>query len=390
MQLFVLMLGFAFKDAQVGDTGAVEMQDSVIYPKQYYQLEEFLQKYDSIASHGGWIDLPDDMDSIGIGSKGRLVLLLRSRLEAERYISKDIVSDRDSFDLRLQNALNAFQINNGLIVKNYLDRETISTLNIPVSKRLAQIKVNMERWKTLPASMGAHYLFVNIADFKLDVWRNDTPVVSMNVVVGKIYRKTPVFQAKLSHIIFNPTWNIPATILKEDILPLVLKDTSYLRKRHIRLYHTEKGGRRHEFPSDSVDWNNMLVEHFPYELIQDAGGDNALGAVKFMFPNSYNVYLHDTPSKELFKKSERVFSSGCIRVSDAVTLASHLLGISKKKVRSYIQGGETTTVYLHEPINVFIEYFTAWVDVRGVLQFRKDVYDRDSVAQEQDAFLEGE
>jgi murein L,D-transpeptidase YcbB/YkuD len=352
-------------------------QGSVIYRTQFYLLEKHLSDYGAIAEQGGWQQLPEGTDSLREGAKDTVVLLLRKRLEEENYLEAKAMAVPDSFDTGLVFALKTFQKNNGLVMSGSLDSVTISILNIPVEKRIEQIKINMERWKALPENLGEHYLFVNVADFKLQEWKDDSVILSMKVVVGKTYRQTPMFHAKISHVIFNPTWNIPSTILKEDILPLVLKDTSYLRKRHIRIYQTKKGGERREVPPDSVDWENVSSEDFPYELIQDAGKDNMLGVAKFMFPNPYNVYMHDTPSKELFAETERTFSSGCIRVSNATALAGHLLKWNRKKVLRAIESGETTIIYLDEPVNVFIEYFTAWVDPKGILQFRKDVYDRD-------------
>lgn len=148
-------------------------------------------------------------------------------------------------------------------------------------------------------------------------------------------------------------------------------------KKRIRIYQYAKGGVRNEIPVEAVNWNKVSLKYFPYELIQDAGKNNALGAIKFMFPNPYNIYMHDTPSKELFSETERTFSSGCIRVSNAVALAAHLLKWDKKKITSTIQSGETTIAYLDEPINIYIEYFTTWVGPDGKLQFRKDIYERD-------------
>jgi len=248
-------------------------------------------------------------------------------------------------------------------------------------KKREQIKINMDRWKAMPINWGKHYLLINIADFSLNVMENDSIIMSMKAIVGRTYRKTPVFNAKMRSIIFNPSWNIPETILKNDVLPLVLKDTSYLRKKHIQIYQTKKGGIRKEISADSINWKAVSARYFPYELTQSPGKDNALGVVKFMFPNQYSVYMHDTPAKELFEETERTFSSGCIRISNAIDLAEYLLKgkWSRKQIMKTIQSGETVTVTLSEPIETYIEYFTAWVDDYGMVQFRKDIYEEDTL-----------
>lgn len=353
------------------------IQDTANYHEQYFRLKEKLVEYENISSKGGWLNISEPENHLKAGDKNPIITTLRHRLEAETYLSGKTISAPDSFDTGIETSIKLFQANNNIPVTGHLDSITVSVLNIPVEKRIEQIKINMERWKLLSPISVKSYLFINVPDFSLWAVENDSVVRKMKVIVGRTYRSTPVFQAKMTHLIFNPTWNIPSTILEEDILPLVFKDTSYLRKRHIRIYHTEKGGVRKEIPVDSVDWEAMSVKYFPYELIQDPGKDNMLGVVKFMFPNPYNIYLHDTPVKELFAETERTFSSGCIRVYNATELAGYLLKWSKKKVMKTIQSGETLLVNLTEPITVYIEYFTAWVDEKGSLQFRKDIYDRD-------------
>lgn len=248
-------------------------------------------------------------------------------------------------------------------------------------ERQEQVRINMERWKALPRHLGKHYLFVNTADFRLDVVANDSVVMDMRVVVGRYYRKTPVFHAKLTHIVFNPSWNIPPNVLKKDILPELLKDSSFLSKNHMVVFQKDPAGTRKKISADTIDWKKISSESFPYELVQEPYAANALGVVKFMFPNRYNVYMHDTPFKNLFEKTEPAFSSGCIRLSDATGLAVHLLKSEKnwdeKRIADIIAMGRTFTVFLSEPVEVYIQYFTAWVDAKGKIQFRKDIYNRD-------------
>lgn len=376
--LLLVALGFISNGFITKNSSLLSGQDSSVYHKQYYQLEKFLSYYTTISVQGGWIEIPERKNVLQPGAKDSAVLLLRKRLETENYLERRTVAAPDSFSEQLFIALKTFQKNNGLISTGSLDAVTIAVLNIPVEKRIEQIKVNMERWKIFPANKTNRYLLANIPDFNLSLMENDSVILNMKAIVGRTYRKTPVFNARLTHIVFNPTWNIPPTILKEDVLPLALKDSSYLRKNHIRIFQTKKGETRKEVPVDSVDWKTVSVKNFPYELIQDPGKYNALGAVKFIFPNPYNVYMHDTPAKELFTETQRTFSSGCIRISNAVGLAEQLLKgkWSKKKIIQVIQSGETTTVNLTALVDVYITYFTAWVDKNGSLQFRKDIYEK--------------
>ena len=261
----------------------------------------------------------------------------------------------------------------------YLLQKALSDSTL--KEKREQILINMKRWKAIPKNTGKKYLMVNIADFRMNVIENDSIIFSLKTIVGKLYRKTPLFHTKMTHIVFNPTWTIPPNILRNDVLPLIKKDISYLKKSNIRIFQIDKEGKRKEVSADSISWKTVSEKQFPYQLVQDAGKNNVLGVVKFMFPNSYHVYMHDTPSKELFEETERTFSSGCIRVSNAIDLAVYLLKNKwdKTKIMNAIKSGKTVTVYLAEPIEVYIEYFTAWVAADGILQFRKDIYQRDSL-----------
>jgi murein L,D-transpeptidase YcbB/YkuD len=239
----------------------------------------------------------------------------------------------------------------------------------------------MERWKALPPDLGRFYIFVNTADFMLKVIKNDMVVMQMRVIVGRTYRRTPIFNSKLTHIILNPSWHIPPSIIKNDILPQIKKNKGYLQEKHIKIFYYDEKQKLTEVSGDSIDWNNISMKSFPYKLIQDPGEDNALGLVKFMFANDYNVYMHDTPSKELFNDSEPTFSSGCIRLSHALDLAMILLKNNTEwpiqKIIKTIGNGKTVTISLSEPVNIYIQYFTAWVNGEGMIQFRKDIYKRD-------------
>jgi murein L,D-transpeptidase YcbB/YkuD len=352
-----------------------------IHP-QYKLLQDRLTRYESISQGGGWASVPTAKDSVRAGKRNSTVLLLRQRLEEEGYLRKRLLFRSDTFDTELTEALKSFQKNYGVPSTGFLNPATITALNVPAGKRAEQMKLNMERWKLMPGAPSRHIL-VNIPDFKMEVIESCSVTLSMKVVVGKIDRPTPVFSSTLTYIVLNPTWNVPQNILKKDVLPKVKKDRAYLVKNGMKIYKMDNSGQRTEVSADSIDWKKVSLDHFPYEIIEDPGPLNSLGVVKFMFPNTYSVYMHDSPAKKLFKSEEPVFSSGCVRLSNAMALAAHLLAKEKNwekdKLLEALATGETQTIILKNPIPVFIQYFTSWVDDSGAVQFRKDIYHLDDL-----------
>jgi len=209
---------------------------------------------------------------------------------------------------------------------------------------------------------------------------NGDPVMDMRVVVGKPYRHTPVFSGNMTYLVLNPYWHIPPSMAVKDKLPLIRKDPAYLKREKIRVLQ-DWGANAKELDPSTIDWSAVGPGRFPYRLRQDPGSKNALGRVKFMFPNRFNVYLHDTPSKELFARTERIFSSGCIRIEKPIELAEYLLRSDPTYTREHIlqaiAKGTEQTVRLPAPMPVHVLYWTAWVDRDGKVQFRRDIYDRD-------------
>jgi murein L,D-transpeptidase YcbB/YkuD len=239
--------------------------------------------------------------------------------------------------------------------------------------------MNMERWRWLPRDLGSRYLLVNAADFVLKVVEAGRVVLDMDVVVGRPYRRTPLFTGQLRYLVFNPDWNVPPSIARKDLLPKIRKDPGYLAAHDFQLL-SDWSPEARELDPLQVDWS-AVSGPFPYKLRQRPGPQNALGRIKFMLPNRYDVYLHDTPSQELFRKTVRSFSSGCVRVAEPIRLAEYLLsgteGWESGRIRATLQSGITTQVNLPLQIPVYFTYFTAWVDSQGTLQFRDDIYRRD-------------
>lgn len=281
----------------------------------------------------------------------------------------------------LQSAVMRFQSRHGLEPDGILGKDTFAALNYSPQQRLDQLDVNLERWRWLPDDLGDTYVMVNIAGFELELVAQGQVVERHRVVVGRSYRRSPVFSDQIRYLVFNPTWTVPFKLMVQDKLPEILQDPDYLNRLGFTVYKGW-GEKRQQVDPATIDWASLSARYFPYQLVQEAGPRNALGQIKFMFPNKFNVYLHDTPSKELFQKTDRSFSSGCIRVENPVALAERLLagtpGWNPDRIRSVLHTGEGQTVYLQEPVPVHLQYWTAWLDANGALQFRKDIYDRDA------------
>jgi murein L,D-transpeptidase YcbB/YkuD len=285
------------------------------------------------------------------------------------------------FNDALVEGVKRFQARHGLEPDGSAGQATIEALNVPVERRIDQIKANLERWRWLPSDFGERYVLVNIASFTLDVIENGLSVLRMPVIVGRDYRETPVFGAEMTYLVLNPTWTVPPKLAVEDILVKVKKDPGYLAAKKIRVFSdwTDKAA---EVDPTTIDWFKLSAVRFPYQLRQDPSPENSLGRIAFMLPNSYAVYLHDTPERWLFDRAERILSSGCIRLANPIALAEYLLageaGWDRQRIMDAIEKGATRNVRLSRPIPVFLVYLTAWVDDRGVAHFQRDVYGRDS------------
>jgi len=352
----------------------------------YERLRKALAVYHKIAANGGWPSIAADLQ-VKKGDLSDQVSILRQRLAAEGFIEKPTSAPGPLFDDELEQALKKFQIQNGLEPDGLLGKQTIKALNISAEERIRQIIVNMERWRWLPQDLGIRYILVNIAGFYLNVIENQKPVAEMRVVTGKPYRRTPVFSDKITYLVMNPYWAVPKTIAEKDILPKVKKDSAFLEKQKIRIFQGW-GTDTKEIDPGTVDWQAVTGANLNLRFRQDPGPQNALGRIKFMFPNQFDVYLHDTPSRELFAKARRDFSSGCIRIEKPVELAEYLLRNHPdwplEKIRLALTGDESIekTIQLPEPVNIHIQYWTVWVNTDDLIHFSPDIYDRDKAIDE--------
>jgi len=350
--------------------------------ERYRMLRKTLARYREIAAQGGWEPIPEG-EILKSGMSDDRVPKIRRRL----YISGDIASDDDYssvlYDTELSEAVKHFQMRYGLSADGVCGDATRAAMNIPVETLIRRIEMNMERSRWISHDLGDVRVGVTIAGFKLGVFNDGKLELAMPVIVGKKYHKTPVFSDMIKYLEFNPFWNIPPSIARNEMLPKLKKNPMYLRERNIRVF-SSWGEDAKELDSTKIDWNDVGSKITRYKLRQDPGPANALGTVKFMFPNKYNVYLHDTPSHSLFQRTGRTFSHGCIRVSKPLELASYLLGGEEKgwgidRVREIVSGGKRTIVSFKKPVPVHITYRTVWIGPDGTVRFSEDVYGRDKL-----------
>ena len=281
-----------------------------------------------------------------------------------------------TYDDLLEEGVRQFQHRHGLDVDGVIGPATLTALNVPVEQRIGQLEISLERARWVMDDVEDEFVLVNIAGFQAYVIRDREIVWQTRVQVGTAYRQSPVFRDEIKYLVFNPTWTVPYSIATRDILPQVQREPGYFASRNFDVKNRDG----EIIDPSTVDWPQVTRRSFRYTLIQRPGPDNALGRVKFIFPNEHAVYLHDTPSRPLFGRAERAFSSGCIRVENPFDLAELLLGSdgwTQERFREVLDSGEITTVFLPEPMPVMLLYWTAMVGQDGIVYFYNDVYNRD-------------
>lgn len=345
--------------------------------REYSNLKKALAEYRRIKENGGWGRFNSIWSKLEKGMCDPDIALLRNRLAiTQGYIEIDSVN-KNMFDQSLQKQVILFQLRNGLNADGVVGKATIEAMNIPVEERIATIEANLERWRWISEDLGERYIKVNIANFDLQIIEKDDMVFSTEVIVGLNSRKTPVFSSIMTYLVLNPDWTVPPTILNVDIIPSVLSNPDYLAEKNLKILRIDGT----EVDPLSIDWISMVTKAFPYRIHQESGPNNALGKVKFMFPNPYSVYIHDTQNHNLFRRSDRSLSSGCIRVNDPLALAAWLTKDNPvwtpSQLKNIIGKGKTLIINLVKPIQVHIVYLTAWASDDGLVYFRKDIYNRD-------------
>ena len=370
--------------AEAIESGHVEDALQRLTPQDplYENLKKNLSAYMQLSGEGGWPVIPHPRTLKNRKDYGRYFSLLQKRLELSGDLEKAEHSHPRSHDESLKKALQKFQKRQGLKADGLINTSTLKELNVPVETRISQIAINMERLRWLPEDNGHRHILVNIADFNLEVLEAGRVVMNMPIVVGKQNQRTAVFSGKMTYIELNPYWNIPQSIAVKEILPSVQKDPAYLDRKRIKVIEYWQRQERLVNPA-KVNWSRLNEDNLKYYFRQDYGPGNALGRVKFMFPNKFDIYLHDTPERHLFKRTRRTFSHGCIRIARPIALAEYLLKDDlqwdRLKILAEIGKGKRQILKLKKPIDVHILYLTAWADRHGEVQFRPDIYEGDAV-----------
>ncbi len=350
-----------------------------IVPQQpeYGKMKYWLAVYRQRLSKGEWpivTSLPAASKSSSVS--GPIAKVLCLRLQAEGFFAAGDCPD--SLSSELVEAIKHFQSTHGVDSTGQLDAATLREINVPLRERIEQLKLNIDCWRWLPQNLGERHIRINIADFRLKAYEHGLETFSMRVVVGRKSDSTPVFSDRAIAVTLNPAWNVPASIARDEMLPALKKDPRYLEKHDMELL-ADWTKEETLLRADSIDWDKIDTAHFTFRIRQKYGESSALGRVKINLTNPFNIYLHDTPSKQYFEKEKRALSHGCVRVENPLKLAIWLFGPGtswdQPHLETLIQKGEPYTIAMAEPgIPVHILYRTAFIDSEGGLQFRPDIY----------------
>lgn len=346
--------------------------------REYRDLVEALEDYRELQEKGGWPE-------VTVVGKAPAVAALRKRLHVTGELQHD--GGRPVYDDDVAEAVARFQERHGLTVDSVVNPATLAALNVPMEARIRQIEINLERYRWLPSDFGKRYILVNIPDYRLYAYEGGKEAFSMRVIVGDEYgNATPVFADSMTYLVFRPRWDIPRRILVDEVIPKVQENIYYLAQRGYEVVDTVENKVLTD-PS-SIDWSGLDTSNIHFRVRQKPGRGNALGNVKFMFPNQFSIYLHDTPAGRLFDRTERTLSHGCVRVEDPVKLAGYVLhgqgDWDEDKIREAMQPADSAEVKplpvdLQDPVPVYLVYLTAFVR-DGVLHFRDDPYKKDARA----------
>ena len=344
----------------------------------YSRLLNALEKYRSLNDDFEPIIL--QKRSLTIGDSSPEIIKARNRLfEFGDYKNTDL--SNEIFDEELALAISDFQHRHGLEADGILGKRTVREINKSVKFRSTQLEVNLERAKQISELGDSRYILVNVPEYKLYVIENGKAIYQTRVVVGKKKHKTPVLTSAISEFVVNPYWNIPTSITKNEIIPKLQEDPEYLSKNNMKII-SSLNKKNIFIDPEIVDWTTIDPESAALRIRQDPGKNNSLGRVKFVFPNNHRVYLHDTPSRSLFARTSRAFSHGCVRVENPFELAEVLISNSEnwtnEKLDYFTNRKKTKTIKLDKPIPIHITYMTAWADEQGIINFRPDIYKRDS------------
>jgi murein L,D-transpeptidase YcbB/YkuD len=336
-----------------------------------------IAQYETIVAKGGWPEVPASADGLRVGARGPAVPALRRRLSIAGDLELNS-GDAEVFDSYVDAAVRRFQVRHGLHADGVVHEATLHALNVSAQRRLAQLRTNAVRLKTLTGNLGSRIVVANIPAAQIEAIENGVAVTRHTAVAGKPDRPSPDLRSKITQINFNPFWTVPISIIRKDLIPKMQAEPDYLTRNHIRIFDPKNN----ELQPSQIDWYS--TEAVNYKFKQDAGDFNSLGSMKINFPSPDGVYMHDTPSKNLFGEDFRFASSGCMRVQNVRELVYWILaetpGWSKIEIDEVIKSGERKDAKVLKPLPLYWVYVTAWATPDGVVQFRDDIYNRDGVS----------
>jgi murein L,D-transpeptidase YcbB/YkuD len=347
----------------------------------YKSMINELRRLKDIKHKGGWEKIPNSKQ-LRYGSSGKVVEKLIYRLRSSGDYTCSAGEGDNSFGPCLKKAIKRFQKRHGLYPSGKVNKYTRKKMNISVDWKIKRVLLNLDRIKRLPPQSKERYIMVNIPDFRLYYIENGEEKLSMRVIVGDDEHHTPIFSNRVSFIVLNPYWIMPDSIVKNEMIPNMLKNPKYLEERGYEV-RTSYSLKKAPIDATKIDWAKVLKSRQTkkYKFMQPPGPKNALGKIKFKFPNQFAVYLHDTPNKKLFKKGRRAFSHGCIRISEPnallSTFAPHESSVNYNHSQRILKGRNKTQLNLSKPVPVYIVYLTAWINSDGLLHYRNDVYHYD-------------
>tara|TARA_R110002020_G_scaffold20374_23_gene69602 strand:+ start:404 stop:1705 length:1302 start_codon:yes stop_codon:yes gene_type:complete len=362
-------------DATLPAVNAVKSSAPTLSPETATYIEQSIQRYNQIVAQGGWPMVPPGEPTLRLGVRNQNVQVLRQRLMISGDLSQTAGSAQ-TFDSYVDAAVRRFQLRHGLNADGVVDQATLQALNVPAQTRLRQLETNLVRVRSMSGYLGDRYVMVNIPAAEIEAVEDGRVRSRHTAVVGKIDRPSPVLSSKIYELNFGPYWTVPVSIIKKDLIPKMKEDPEYLTRNKIKIYRW--GNTEQELLPTEIDWNTD--EAAQYMFRQEPGEGNSLGTVKINFHNTHQVYMHDTPAKNLFGQDFRFHSSGCVRVQNVRELITWLLAgndWSRAQVDETIRSGERLDVKLKVQTPVYFSYITAWSTADGVVHFRPDIYDRD-------------
>ncbi len=364
----------------------VRSSTPMLSPESLAATEEAIVAYRDLASRGGWPAVQIS-DRLAVGSRGPGVVALRQRL----IVTGDLDASAGSssvYDSYVEAGVRRFQSRMGLSTTGAINRATVNALNVPIDRRIRQLETNVVRLRTWSGNLGGRYVVANIPAAMVETVENGVVATRHAAGVGKIDRQSPLLSTKIPEVNFNPTWTVPASIIRKDLIPKMRKEPGYLTESKIRII-----GPNGEIPPERVNWNSDEATRYTFR--QDPGGEfNSLGFVRINIPSPHGVYMHDTPAKGIFGDDFRFVSSGCIRVQNVRDYIAWLLketpGWDRAKIDATIQSGERVNARISNPVPCYWVYVTAWASPEGGVQFRDDIYNKDGLGPAPVAALQGE